>query len=321
MKGRPYSLDLRERVVASVEGGRSCGETARLFGVSVASAAAPPIKVMVAASGGRTEGFGMSDIASPDLGANQIEHFIHNGYVKLENAFDSGLARQGCDELWTAMGLSPNAPETWTLPIVRIGFLSGPTFVAIANTSILHSAYNMLVGEGRWLKPAGLGTFPIRFPSPVNPGDIGWHIDASFGNEISDFMQWRVNVMSRGRALLMLFLMSDVGPDDAPTKIRRGSHIDIARQLLPHGDGGMTLQELAADGFASTNHCDEVPAVGPAGTVYLCHPFLVHSAQQHRGTRPRFLAQPPLLPKGEFDPLLPPSPVQIAIRKACGLAI
>lgn len=37
MKGRPYSLDLRERVVASVEGGRSCRETARLFGVSVAS--------------------------------------------------------------------------------------------------------------------------------------------------------------------------------------------------------------------------------------------------------------------------------------------
>jgi transposase len=34
---RPYSLDLRERVVASVVGGRSCRETARLFGVSVAS--------------------------------------------------------------------------------------------------------------------------------------------------------------------------------------------------------------------------------------------------------------------------------------------
>jgi transposase len=36
--GRPYSLDLRERVVASVDGGRSRRETARLFGVSVASA-------------------------------------------------------------------------------------------------------------------------------------------------------------------------------------------------------------------------------------------------------------------------------------------
>lgn len=34
---RPYSLDLRDRVVASIEGGRSCRETAGLFGVSVAS--------------------------------------------------------------------------------------------------------------------------------------------------------------------------------------------------------------------------------------------------------------------------------------------
>lgn len=31
-------------------------------------------------------------------------------------------------------------------------------------------------------------------------------------------------------------------------------------------------------------------------------------------TEPRFMAQPPLLPKGEFDPSLPPSPVQIAER-------
>ena len=34
---RAYSLDLRDRVVGSVEGGRSCRETARLFDVSVAS--------------------------------------------------------------------------------------------------------------------------------------------------------------------------------------------------------------------------------------------------------------------------------------------
>jgi transposase len=34
---RSYSNDLRERVAASVSGGRSCRETARLFEVSVAS--------------------------------------------------------------------------------------------------------------------------------------------------------------------------------------------------------------------------------------------------------------------------------------------
>jgi len=34
---RPYSKDLRDRVVASVAGGRTCRATAELFGVSVSS--------------------------------------------------------------------------------------------------------------------------------------------------------------------------------------------------------------------------------------------------------------------------------------------
>ena len=34
---RPYSLDLRERVVAAVEAGRSCRAVAVMFRVSVAS--------------------------------------------------------------------------------------------------------------------------------------------------------------------------------------------------------------------------------------------------------------------------------------------
>src|SRR5258708_38158081 len=34
---RPYSKDLRDRVVGSVAGGRTCRATAMLFGVSVAS--------------------------------------------------------------------------------------------------------------------------------------------------------------------------------------------------------------------------------------------------------------------------------------------
>jgi hypothetical protein len=141
----------------------------------------------------------------------------------------------------------------------------------------------------------------------------------SFGLENPDFLQWRINVTSRGRALLMLFLFSEVEERDAPTRMRKGSHAVIARQLLRAGENGLSLGELAADGFASTATCDEVLATGAAGTVYLCHPFIVHAAQPHRGTTPRFMAQPPLLPRAPFDPALPPSPVQIAIRRACGL--
>jgi len=116
-----------------------------------------------------------------------------------------------------------------------------------------------------------------------------------------------------------LFLFSDVGEEDAPTRIRAGSHLDIARMLAPAGENGLTLRELAANGFAETAELPEVLATGDAGTVYLCHPFLVHAAQPHRGTRPRFLAQPPLSPaaplslnrqNGDY------SPVERAIRNA-----
>lgn len=263
----------------------------------------------------------MSDASFSGLSQAQVEHFIEHGYLRLEGAFDGNLARQGREQLWSAMGLSPDAPETWTQPVVRLGFMTGRPFVDAANTPLLHGAYDALVGEGRWLRPNGVGTFPIRFPSASDPGDAGWHVDVSFGTENPDFMQWRVNVKSRGRALLMLFLFSDVGEADAPTRIRKGSHRAIARKLLPHGEGGLTLGGLAADDFASTADCEEGLATGPAGTVYLCHPFLVHSAQPHRGSQPRFMAQPPLLPKGEFDPSLPASPVQIAIRRAIGMDV
>jgi hypothetical protein len=157
---------------------------------------------------------------------------------------------------------------------------------------------------------------------PDNPGDAGWHVDTSFPPEIvdsGDFLNWRVNVTSRGRALLMLFLLSDVGQNDAPTCIRVASHLDVARTLAPAGDHGLSLRELAANGFAETIARPEVVATGEAGTVYLCHPFLVHAAQPHRGTRPRFLAQPPLLPAEPFlldrrDSAY--SPVEQAIRMA-----
>ena len=81
----------------------------------------------------------------------------------------------------------------------------------------------------------------------------------------------------------------------------------------------MTLRELAADAFATSAHRPVVTATGDAGTVYLCHPFLVHAAQPHRGQRPRFLAQPPLLPVDPDNrPCRDLNPVEQATARAFG---
>ncbi len=235
------------------------------------------------------------------LSAAQIDQFIQHGFVKITQAFPRALADEACSVLWKDLGCDPHDPTTWTRPVVRLGMYSQAPFVEAANTPILHRAFDQLVGDGRWIPCRSMGTFPVRFPSTDDPGDTGWHIDVSFGVDNPDSMSWRANVRSKGRALLMLFLFSDIDEDNAPTRLRVGSHLDIARALAPAGDDGLSLRELAANGFEETAHRPEAVATGEAGTVYLCHPFLVHAAQPHRGTRPRFLAQPPLLPKGAFD--------------------
>jgi hypothetical protein len=260
--------------------------------------------------------------APPALSQADIEHFISSGFVKIERAFPRVIADEARAILWADTGCDPGDPATWTRPVVRLGMYTGEPFRQAANTPILHAAFDQLAGAGRWLPCMSMGTFPVRFPSPVDPGDAGWHIDVSFGFDAPDFLSWRANVRSKGRALLMLFLFSDVGAEDAPTRIRMGSHNDIARILTPAGEGGLTLRELAANGFAETAHCPEVLATGAAGTVYLCHPFLVHAAQKHRGSRPRFMAQPPLLPKGELSLHRSDgrySPVELAIRRALNM--
>jgi hypothetical protein len=262
-----------------------------------------------------------------ELSEHQIRAFIDDGFVRIDGAFSRADADEGRAILWRETGCDPDKPATWKKAIIRLAGYSDPPFMRAANTPILHRAFDQLVGKGRWHPRTGLGTFPIRFPSFLDPGDTGWHIDVSFGEHSDataalDYMSWRANAFSRGRALLMLFLFSDVGEHDAPTCIRVGSHLAMARRLAPAGEKGVSLKELAQQGFGDTASCPVALATGAAGTVYLCHPFLVHAAQRHRGKQPRFMAQPPLDPAEPFQLQRSDgaySPVEIAIRKALDL--
>jgi|ERR1700677_564860 hypothetical protein len=253
------------------------------------------------------------------LTTRQVDQFIEEGFVRIDNAFPRAIADSGLPTLWKATGCDANDPATWTRPVVRV-WNATISFREAANTDVLHHAFDKLVGPGRWMPRPNVGVFAVRFPSRADPGDLGWHIDLSFPPETGergagDYSDWRVNVTSRGRALLMLFLFSDLGEDDAPTRIRVGSHRDAARLPLPFGDAGAPQLDLAETGADGTTAL----ATGEAGTVYLCHPFLIHAAQPHRGRMPRFMSQPPLAPAmplclerddGAY------SPVETAIRTA-----
>jgi hypothetical protein len=253
----------------------------------------------------------------------QIQQFIQDGFVRLDGAFPRELADQGREITWRDLPCDPNDSATWTRPVIRLGHYGDEPFKRAVNTPVLHAAFDQLVGKGRWRPRDGLGTFPVRFPHPDDPGDAGWHIDVSFPgpssdpNERHDYSSWRANVTSRDRALLMLFLFSDVGECDAPTRIKIGSHRDIARLLEPAGEAGVS--HFTPDELKTALDRPEALATGEAGTVYLCHPFVLHAAQMHHGTVPRFMAQPPLHPAEPFRldrENADYSPVEIAIRQA-----
>lgn len=238
---------------------------------------------------------------SSGLTKDQVEHFIEKGFIRLDDAFPRSSAALAREQIWKDLPGRANNPATWTQSVVvRSGYWQQP-FKEAANTPRLYEAFDALVGRGRWERPKSLGSFVMRFPGGEEDFYARlWHADASFPppdfcgpiDEHTDYSKWRVNVRSRGRALLMLFLFSDVGENDAPTRLSIGSHFEVARLLAPHGEAG-----LRAD--MDVSGCKlgpEALATGPAGTVYLCHPFLLHAGQPHRGNEPRFMAQPGLLP-------------------------
>ncbi|MCB1467918.1 MAG: hypothetical protein KDK08_12420 [Rhizobiaceae bacterium] len=95
------------------------------------------------------------------LTSDQVQSFINDGFVKVDDAFSRDLAQDCRNELWADMGLSPNRPETWTEPVVRIGSKSSTPFVAAANTPRLHAAYDTLVGEASTPARAWIGRFAL----------------------------------------------------------------------------------------------------------------------------------------------------------------
>lgn len=260
------------------------------------------------------------------LSQAEIERFVRDGLVKLEGAFSSATAAACRDILWRDLKLSPDTPEDWKEPVMRLGMYADPPFREAVNSPRLHAALDQLVGAGRWIPPQALGAMVVRFPVG-KPWDDGWHIDASFpppDDPVShDYFQWRVNYASRDRALLMLFLLSDCGPDDAPTRVRVGSHLPTARRLKAYGEAGASAMQLAEEGYYQESAvCEVALATGAAGTVWLLHPLTVHAAQAHHGKEARFLAQPGLVPR---TPLLLDradgaySPVERGLRLGLGL--
>ena len=209
--------------------------------------------------------------------SREIEQFERDGYLAVRGAVDPDVAAACREAIWTALawqGVSRDR-ATWTRPVVRVRCPEGGPFEAAGTAPALWSAYDALIGPGRWARRRGVGgSVPVRFPSEEYPGDVGWHIEGSY--EVNG--EYWANVRSRARGLLALFLFSDVGEDDAPTRMAIGSHLAMPSILKPAGETGMSDEESISRVRPSVMCRTVVHATGRAGDVFLCHPFIVHTA-------------------------------------------
>jgi len=251
------------------------------------------------------------------LATAEIQQFMADGYVVVRSAISPDVAEECRCSAAKQLGIDLDDPDTWEQPVLR-GVPIGDCFREAANTPRLLEAVAQLVDPDAWQARPNLGAFVVRFPSEADPGDAGWHIDSSF--QPSGDPRWFVNYRSKERALLLLCLLSDVGLEDAPSRLLPGSHLEMARLLAPAGERGLPGVSVGQDSEIPlpTQRSHEVTATGSAGDLVVCHPFLVHAASwPHRGHVPRFVAQPPISIAGSLElglPLNQLSPVARAIR-------
>jgi hypothetical protein len=169
----------------------------------------------------------------------------------------------------------------------------GP-FGELIHSRLLAAALDRICGAGARLPRGCLGNIPVRFPLLPPADDRGWHVDA---NTPQSDGSWAVT--GRPQTVLVLTLLSDVGEADAPTRIRAGSHFDVAPVLGPDPIDAAEIGRLVDEASAQR---PVVHATGNPGDMYVLHPFTVHAANEHRGRTPRFMAQSPVMLANALTP-------------------
>jgi phytanoyl-CoA dioxygenase PhyH len=224
--------------------------------------------------------------------------FIRDGFAKLDEAAPRDVADAARQLIWRQIGLSPDDPDTWTQPVVWAVDPTGEgPFGQMAASARLADALNELCGKTGWVPRGALGQIPVRFPVRPPADDRGWHIDLN--TPLPDG-GWAVS--GRPHTMLLLTLLSEVGPEDAPTRIRVGSHRDVATALGEEPMDFLTAGPLVDEVSAGR---PIVQATGLPGDMYLVHPFTVHAADENCGSSPRFMSQAPIFLAAPLSPKTP----------------
>jgi len=217
-----------------------------------------------------------------------LEAFTTHGFVKIAQAAPRSAADAVREKLWQQLELSPDRPDQWTAPVRWAADMVGAgPFGEIVRSPALAAALDAICGIRGWQPRGSLGNIPVRFPGVAPADDRGWRIDAN-----TPLPDGTWTFTGRPHTVLLLTLLSDVGRDDAPTRIRAGSHHDVARVLGPEP---VEMADMGRLIDAASLGRPVAYATGQPGDMYVVHPFTAHAADEHRGRTPRFMAQGPIM--------------------------
>lgn len=224
------------------------------------------------------------------LSQQQVQHFLEHNHIVLENAFPREAAAEWVADAFARGGVDPANPATYESGISFFGKKSGVKRLVDVREfapDVWNACCDLVGGEERIDDPyAWSDSFVVNFPSPTpqdwNPPDHAqgsWHIDGNFNHFLD----------SPEMGLFVLVLWKDIEPRGGGTAVALDSVGPVARRILANPWG------LGANRFKDNlnQQCRRFHYIhGRAGTVYLMHPFMLHSVTQNLSRTPRVISNP-----------------------------
>jgi hypothetical protein len=212
------------------------------------------------------------DAAPPVLDADALAHWRAQGYVVLRGAIGADEAAAAADLLWTALGASPDDPDSWYgggRQGIMVQLFQHPAMEAARRSPRIHKAFAQLLGGADlWATVDRMSFNPPQRPGhPFQGPHLHW--DASLAPPIP--------LATQG-----ILYLTDTAADQGPLVLVPGFHRRHEAWLagLPRG--------------ADPRRCDlsgeAVPVAAGAGDLIIWHQALPHGASPNCAARPR-LAQ------------------------------
>ncbi|KAH8175652.1 Clavaminate synthase-like protein [Sarocladium implicatum] len=255
----------------------------------------------------------MADRSYNFLTAEQVDHFMTYGWVRIPEAFTQKQADEWTKDLWLRLGYDKDDKSTWVMEKVNMpghnsidaGEFSPKAWGAICELTGGEERIDPI--SRKWLDAfiVNLGSESSK-GKPVAPRDLdNWHVDGDFFTHFLD---------SPEQGLLVIPVLSPIAEHGGGTFICPDGIGVVARHLHDNPDGVTPYmarrgeeKELAeyswfVDQARDPSKCNLFQEMtGDVGDVILLHPFMMHSASKNALHTPRIITNPSIYMKEPFN--------------------